>query len=184
MNSPASSSLPVSTSLPARGRTRERGQSLVELTLILPILLMLLLGIADFARLFNTMISVESAAREAADYGTLYPWQWNPDGNRDTTVAQMQQRACAATSHLPEYVGDETTCTNPTFQWTLDNSPAGVPPHQCHTVTRTSTPCNVEVTLTYRFDLIAPTGLLGIPPSMTFSRTAIFAISDFEIDNQ
>jgi hypothetical protein len=40
------------------------------------------------------------------------------------------------------------------------------------------------VTLTYRFDLIAPTGLLGIPPSMTFSRTAIFAISDFEIDNQ
>jgi Flp pilus assembly protein TadG len=162
---------------------RERGQSLVEFTLILPILLMLLLGIADFARLFNTMISVESAAREAADYGTLYPWQWSP-GNSAITVEGMQQRACAATAHLPEYVGDGTTCTNPSFKWELDNSPAGVPANQCHSVARSSTPCNVVVTLTYKFDLIAPTGIIGVPPSITFSRSAVFAVSDFEIDNQ
>lgn len=45
----------------------KRGQALVEFTLIVPVVLVLLLVVADFARLFATGITVESAARDAAE---------------------------------------------------------------------------------------------------------------------
>jgi len=44
-----------------------RGQSLVEFALVLPMLLVLLLGIADFARVFTAGIATESAARNGAE---------------------------------------------------------------------------------------------------------------------
>lgn len=52
-----------------RARTSDstRGQSLVEFTLILPIMLIILLAVADFGRLFAAGITIESAARTAAE---------------------------------------------------------------------------------------------------------------------
>ncbi len=47
--------------------TESRGQSLVEFTLILPIMFVLLLTVADFGRLFAAGITIESAARTAAE---------------------------------------------------------------------------------------------------------------------
>lgn len=44
----------------------EKGQSLVETALILPILLMLLFGIADFGRIFHAYLTLDHAGREAA----------------------------------------------------------------------------------------------------------------------
>jgi Flp pilus assembly protein TadG len=176
-----------------RDRDTQRGQSVVELALILPILLFLFLGIADFARLYTTMLTVEAAAREAADFGTLYPWYWEGDpadstSNHAKTVQGMRDRACLASSNLPEYVGPDTNCTNPTFAYDLDAAPAGVADNQCYLVARGSVPCNVDVTLTYDFHLLVPVSIpfgditLGFPSTLTFSRTSTFAISDFEID--
>lgn len=51
----------------ASKRLRQRGQSLVEFTLILPIMLIILLVVADFGRLFAAGITIESAARAAAE---------------------------------------------------------------------------------------------------------------------
>jgi hypothetical protein len=48
-------------------RLSRRGQSLVEFALVLPILIVLLLGIADFGRVFHAGILVESAVRAAAE---------------------------------------------------------------------------------------------------------------------
>jgi hypothetical protein len=48
------------------GRAR-RGQSLVEFALILPLLMVLFLGIADFGRAFSAGITIEAAARNAAE---------------------------------------------------------------------------------------------------------------------
>lgn len=48
-----------------------RGQSLVEFALVLPMLLVLLLGIADFGRVFAAGIALEAAARDAAEVGAL-----------------------------------------------------------------------------------------------------------------
>lgn len=52
----------------ARSRRRERGQSLVEFALILPILMALLLLTIDVGRLFYAYVGVENASREGAAY--------------------------------------------------------------------------------------------------------------------
>lgn len=48
-----------------------RGQAFVEFALVLPMLLVLLLGIADFGRVFQAGIALEAAARDAAEVGAL-----------------------------------------------------------------------------------------------------------------
>ena len=48
-------------------RRSPRGQSLVEFALVLPMLIVLLLGVADFGRVFSSGITVEAAARNGAE---------------------------------------------------------------------------------------------------------------------
>lgn len=50
---------------------RERGQSLVEMALTLPILLMVLLAIFDFGRMLFLYSEVSNAAREGARWGSV-----------------------------------------------------------------------------------------------------------------
>jgi len=50
-----------------------RGQSLVELALTLPILLLLLVGVLDLGRLYFAQITVVNASREGARYATTNP---------------------------------------------------------------------------------------------------------------
>lgn len=47
-------------------RSRERGAVALEFALILPILVMLMFGIVEFGRAYNTIISLNGAAREGA----------------------------------------------------------------------------------------------------------------------
>lgn len=47
-------------------RKSERGAAAVEFALVVPVLLLLLVGIIEFAHVFNTQISLTQAAREAA----------------------------------------------------------------------------------------------------------------------
>jgi Flp pilus assembly protein TadG len=49
------------------------GQSLVEFALVLPVLLLLVLGAMDFARMFSTKITLTNAAREGANYLSRHP---------------------------------------------------------------------------------------------------------------
>jgi Flp pilus assembly protein TadG len=169
---------PRARSSARRSRHRSRGQSLVEFALILPIFLLILLGIADVARVYTTMLTVESAAREAADYGALYPWHWDPTF-QSVTVTEMERRACVAASALTDYAGDATTCTNPTFSHVLHTQGHA----DCSAVARTDpNPCQIEVTLAYDFSLLVPTPLLGLPSTLSFERSSLFEISDFEID--
>lgn len=51
----------------------ERGQSLIELVLLLPVLVLVLVGTIDFGRAFTAYITVTNAAREGARYGAMYP---------------------------------------------------------------------------------------------------------------
>lgn len=52
---------------------KQKGQSLVELAIMLPILLIILLGIVDFGRVFYAYVTITNASREGARYGSLYP---------------------------------------------------------------------------------------------------------------
>src|SRR5688500_18531686 len=91
-----------------------RGQSLVEFALVVPLMLMIFVAVSDLARLYTTMSTIESAAREAADYGSFDSNYWT---DPVTTQEQMTHRACMAASNLPDYVGSVSggiaTCTNP-----------------------------------------------------------------------
>lgn len=69
--------------LPGRGRTArdQRGAAVVEFALILPVLVMLVFGIIQFGRAYNTTISLTAAAREGARLLSL-----------DGTVAEVETR--------------------------------------------------------------------------------------------
>ena len=107
-----------------------RGQAVVELAIVLPILMVLLVGVSDWARLYTTTINLEAGAREAAMYGGFSSSYWcDPSipgstcslNNVPTTLQAMETRLCAAASHLPDYIGDvpsgtaTITCTNPSL---------------------------------------------------------------------
>jgi hypothetical protein len=170
----------------AASSRRGAGQSLVEFALVLPIALLLLVAVADMARLYTTMITVESAAREAADFGAYGSPNWD-GANLASTVAAMEARACVASRHLEGYVGSGSTCSNPTVTITL-LEPGDIPADSssgCEDPARPGGPCEVQVDVDYTFDLIMPIALdvaghrLGLPESLSFRRSSVFANSDF-----
>lgn len=174
-----------------RRRGSERGQSLVEFALFLPILIVLMLGIGELARVFSTMIAVESGAREAADYGAMQPGYWDAAAVPPAylyTLSEMERRACTPTRSMTEYAGaaDGTTCTNPAFECELYLPGSGVwtdcsivgSAAVCSSLSGSDdTPCKVRVRMTYVYEMVVPTQLLGLPNTLTFTQESVFNIA-------
>lgn len=72
-------------------KRRELGQSLVELTLVLPVLLIILAGLLDVGRLYHAYVAVTDAAAEGARYASMNP---------SATADQIKRRASAASGGL------------------------------------------------------------------------------------
>ena len=176
---------------------KQAGQSIVEFALVLPLMLIMLLAIVDLARVYTTMMSVESAAREAADYGTtLGAGKWQDGAPRTGTEIEMERRACVAASDLPDYADPDNDpqtggCTNPSFAYCMVSSSGGPcsgfdPAVGCEDPLR-APPCVVTVTLGYDFDLLAPLNFefmgvrYGLPSTLSFERDASFAITDIDV---
>jgi Flp pilus assembly protein TadG len=51
----------------------EKGQSLVEVAIAFPILLMVLAGVLDLGRAYMTLVALNDAAAEGAAYAAIYP---------------------------------------------------------------------------------------------------------------
>ena len=72
----------------AHGGRPERGQSLVEMALVLPLLLALTVGLIDAGRAVYAYNAIARAAREGARYGAVYggsqhpEFRWTESGNR------------------------------------------------------------------------------------------------------
>ncbi len=77
------------SAIPAR---RERGQSLVEMAVSLPVILLLLMGTADFGMAIFSYTILRDAAQEGALYGSFDP------ANR----AGIERRARGISPHTPE----------------------------------------------------------------------------------
>jgi Flp pilus assembly protein TadG len=75
-----------------RFRPRSRGQAIVELALILPILLLLLAAALDLGRLFYSQITVANAAREGAIEAALNPASFAAGGGCDATTNRVMCR--------------------------------------------------------------------------------------------
>jgi len=54
-------------------RENERGANLVEFALVIPLLLLMLVGVADLGRAFRTYIAITNAAREGARFASRLP---------------------------------------------------------------------------------------------------------------
>jgi Flp pilus assembly protein TadG len=192
-----------------RGRSSEaRGQSVVEFALLAPIMIFLLFAILDLSRVYTAMSSVESAAREAADYGTAQGAERWSTTNFSTTVREMQRRACTAARELHDFAwtdsdADRTVdagepCTNPSFDWCVSESTGGActktypvdvivnPTTACDNPDR-PTPCTVTVTMDHDFHLFVPFQLdffgvrLGLPVTLDFQRDSTFAMTDIDV---
>ena len=68
----------------------ERGQSLVEFALVLPVLLLILVGIFNFGQVFYSDIVINEAARDAARYASI--------GAPVTTIQQVVDQDCQTLS--------------------------------------------------------------------------------------
>lgn len=80
---------------PVRGR---RGQTLVEFALTLPLLLLLLLGIIEFGRIFQAWVTLQNAARTAARYAVTGRY----DQSIFQTVDEYNQDVEASTGTNPD----------------------------------------------------------------------------------
>lgn len=56
-----------------RQTEESKGQGLVEFAIVLPLLLLVIFGALDLARIFFSVITVTNATREGARYGIDYP---------------------------------------------------------------------------------------------------------------
>jgi hypothetical protein len=91
----------------------------VEFALVLPMLLVLLLGIADFGRVFHAGIVMESAARNAAESAAQEYLQIRRDATPATSTdfgrisATAQATVCEEAERLPNRQMSGSTCTLP-----------------------------------------------------------------------
>lgn len=169
---------------PAVGGTHrlpQRGQSIAEFALLVPLMLLLAVALADFGRLFTSAIGVESAAREAADYGAMQgrtKWDLTNSAQLAQNMQDMRTRACTAASTLSDYVGDapgtaNMTCSNPSFAYVVERVPVS---GNCSTQAEFDDPCIVHVTMTYDFRMFLD--IPPLPPVVSLNRESQFAISD------
>jgi hypothetical protein len=171
-------------------RAAQSGQSLVEFSLVVPLMLFLVVAIADFGRMYVSAVAVEAAAREAADFGAFSSVGWQP-GNVAVTTDDMLKRACVAAqgSHLEGYVGaaDGSTCSNPAFSCNLEWGGSAV---DCATsngmvgltdcsLQATEPPCTVQVRLDYQFRMIL--SFPPLPESIDLSRDSRFRMQDLTL---
>src|SRR4029079_550736 len=104
----------------AARRERSRGQSMTELALVMPVVLMVLLGGIGFGRVFLGWVDLHAMARHAADYAAQNPTAWStvdPDaGAQAEYLRQMQEEAQGINCVIP------TPLPAPSFPGGLNNS--------------------------------------------------------------
>ena len=94
----------------------EKGQSLVEFVLILPILLMLILGVLEYGWMLNAKVTVNSAAREGArtraalGYSSAYNTSYNTAAtNAILEALDTSNITLVVSPNSPKYAIDSDT---------------------------------------------------------------------------
>ena len=129
-------------------KRRERGQSLVETAVVLPILILLVAAIVDFGRVFDAYIVLTNAAREGARFGSVNPELPvdGPGGVKELVVDDVLGSGTNITQ-MTGFTADNVTVDGQLEQWDF-----------------------VRVTVTYPFDLWFAR-LIGIP-QVTLTKVA------------
>jgi Flp pilus assembly protein TadG len=154
----------------------ERGQSLVETALALPLMAFTLLGGADMARAFAVQLAVQNGARAAAEAAALDVYRTSSD------VAQHAQQEMDRTpgmnvSGTCTQSGTVLTCGGATITvvFTQSNGTSACTNASSTAVAGTSsiaTPCYAKIRVQYTFSTLV--SWPGLPGSFTFDRITWF----------
>jgi Flp pilus assembly protein TadG len=157
------SRFPLGRTVSPRSASRERGQSLVEFALILPILLLLALIAVDFGRIYLGYINLQNMARIAANFAANHPNAWIPGSEDPENITQYENQiisdAAATNCAL-----DPATPSSPTFTDTDgDGNVRGIGD-------------KVSVNLTCRFAVITP--IIGniVGSTVNVSASSVFPV--------
>jgi Flp pilus assembly protein TadG len=159
------------TEVPRKRWSSRKGQSAVELAVIVPVLTLLLVVVADFGRVFFVNIAVNNAARAGAQFGS----------QSTTNAAQSDQIKKAAALDFGCVASGSVACPNfPNWSTpvvtvcTCKNPPDSVTPcagSYCGNTT-TATYVEVDTSATYTTLLNYP----GITSSYTLTGKAIMQV--------
>jgi Flp pilus assembly protein TadG len=144
-----------------RRRLSERGQSAVEFAVVVPILVLLLVVISDFGRIFFVSISVNNAARAGAQYGSQFVT--NAKDSSGMVAAANLDGANISGWNAP--TASECTCVNPPGALTA------CPGNYCSHTT-TANYVEVDTSATYHTLLTYP----GIPSSYNLTGKAVMQV--------
>ena len=134
----------------------DRGQSVVEVALLLPLLVFVLLGGADLARAFAIQLAVQNGARAGAEAAAI---DFSP------TVAETRARAIDEMSRTPALrTGDPSMNITVTFK-----RADGVT--DCVGDPTVAEPCYATVHVMYTFRTVTPWPL--VPNTANFDRTTV-----------
>lgn len=190
-------------------RHQHRGQSLVEFALVLPMLLVLLLGIADFGRVFSAGITAEAMARDAAEAAAQEYLQLRraADPAQPSTADYQAARdraeevVCEEAETLPNHASSGGSCVMPVVATCIHDewgdhcgAPSTAPPADC-TLMGSWPPVladqpgglpYVRVTACYQFttlfnisDLHLPLGWSITLGEVWLQRDRIFTVADY-----
>ena len=62
---------------------KQRGQSMVEMAVMMIVILLILGGVLDFGRMYFTYLALQNAAGEGASYGAINPTWIDSNNNQD-----------------------------------------------------------------------------------------------------
>ncbi|RMD81394.1 MAG: hypothetical protein D6815_11910 [Candidatus Dadabacteria bacterium] len=114
----------------AAARRRQRGTSLVEFALLIPVFMMIVVGIVDLGRAVWAKSSLGYLAGETARYAAMHSARSNDPATAGDISKYVEQRAVGLN---PKHLKVATT-------WAPNNAPGGV----------------VRINLTYDFRFITP----------------------------
>jgi len=145
-----------------RRSSRSCGQSLLELAMTLPVLVMLLLVALDYARMFNMSMAVTDAASAGAHWG-------GQNRASDANVLGMEQAACNSMVDYPCTPGTNTTASSFCQCAGSSGKISCTSPGSCATVL-----VFVTVTATATFNTVV--GYPGLPSSVPLSASVTMQV--------
>jgi PKD repeat protein len=137
-----------------RRRQRSRGQSVVELALVLPVFLLLIMGGIDFGRVFLGWINLNNTARIAANYAA-------------SNAILLSSGDANAVARYNKLVADDAAATNCTPQ-----SPVPPPTY----TPDTSLGSSATVQLSCTFKIITPIISAVLGNAVTVKSSAVFPV--------
>jgi Flp pilus assembly protein TadG len=145
-------------------RERERGQALVEFALVSIVFFLVTFGIIDMARMFQSWVTVQHAAREGARYGITGRSTCTGAANRTDCIEWTAKRATAGLLNGGPSASDaDVAVTFRAWDWVSNNWTGP-------TNNQVGKACDqLEVRVTYTHHLIVPMISIFAPSGITIA---------------